>query len=40
MKLCREHTSDPAVLVAALLHDVLEDTPTSEEDILILHFVF
>lgn len=33
MKLCREHTSDPSVLAAALLHDVLEDTPTSEEDI-------
>jgi (p)ppGpp synthase/HD superfamily hydrolase len=29
MELCREYTSDEAVLAAALLHDVLEDTPVT-----------
>ena len=29
MELCREYTPDEAVLAAALLHDVLEDTPVT-----------
>ncbi|CAA9346005.1 MAG: hypothetical protein AVDCRST_MAG56-8177 [uncultured Cytophagales bacterium] len=29
MEICREYTSDEAVLAAALLHDVLEDTPVT-----------
>jgi len=29
----RRHNSDPTILAAALLHDVLEDTSTSKEDI-------
>jgi (p)ppGpp synthase/HD superfamily hydrolase len=29
MELCREYTTDEAVLAAALLHDVLEDTPVT-----------
>lgn len=33
MKLCQEYTSKNAVLAAALLHDVLEDTDTSKEEI-------
>lgn len=33
MALCKEYTSDEAVLAAALLHDVLEDTPVSKEEI-------
>lgn len=35
MKLCREYTADLTVLAAALLHDVLEDTPVSREDIRV-----
>jgi guanosine-3',5'-bis(diphosphate) 3'-pyrophosphohydrolase len=31
MKLCREYTEDTAMLAAALLHDVLEDTPVDAE---------
>lgn len=31
MALCREQTNDTAILAAALLHDVLEDTPVSKE---------
>lgn len=31
MKLCREQTKDMAILAAALLHDVLEDTPVQKE---------
>lgn len=30
MNLCREHVNDIAILSAALLHDVLEDTDISE----------
>lgn len=33
MKICREYTDDITVLAAALLHDVLEDTPVTQEDI-------
>ena len=33
MKLCREYTNDVATLSAALLHDVLEDTATTGEEI-------
>lgn len=33
MERCKEYTSDPAVLAAALLHDVLEDTPITKEEI-------
>jgi guanosine-3',5'-bis(diphosphate) 3'-pyrophosphohydrolase len=32
MKLCREYTSDICILCAALLHDVLEDTPVTLEE--------
>ncbi|HEX8531510.1 MAG TPA: HD domain-containing protein [Cytophagales bacterium] len=31
MELCREYTADEAVLAAALLHDVLEDTPVTRK---------
>ncbi len=33
MKLCNEYTDDVAILAAALLHDVLEDTPVTEDEI-------
>jgi (p)ppGpp synthase/HD superfamily hydrolase len=33
MKLARQVTNDPTILSAALLHDVLEDTSTTEEEI-------
>ena len=33
MNIVARHTEDTAVLTAALLHDVLEDTPTTVEDI-------
>ncbi len=33
MELLKQYTSDIAPLAAALLHDVLEDTPTTEEHI-------
>lgn len=33
MKTCRKYTPNAAVLAAALLHDVLEDTPVSEDQI-------
>jgi (p)ppGpp synthase/HD superfamily hydrolase len=33
MVLCKNYTDDITILAAALLHDVLEDTPTSEEEI-------
>lgn len=33
MEILKEYTSDIPVLAAALLHDVLEDTPVTEEDI-------
>ena len=31
--ICAEYTSDEAILSAALLHDVLEDTPVSQEEV-------
>jgi (p)ppGpp synthase/HD superfamily hydrolase len=31
--ICREYTNDITILAAALLHDVLEDTPVSSEEI-------
>lgn len=34
MEICSEYTDDIAVLGAALLHDVLEDTPTTEQETL------
>jgi guanosine-3',5'-bis(diphosphate) 3'-pyrophosphohydrolase len=34
MKLCGEYTSDVTILSAALLHDVLEDTPVSASEIM------
>jgi (p)ppGpp synthase/HD superfamily hydrolase len=33
MKLCQEYTNDIAILGAALLHDVLEDTAVTEKEI-------
>jgi (p)ppGpp synthase/HD superfamily hydrolase len=33
MELCKQYTSDVSVLAAALLHDVLEDTSVSREEI-------
>lgn len=33
MEICREYTDDMAVLAAALLHDVLEDTPTTAQEL-------
>jgi (p)ppGpp synthase/HD superfamily hydrolase len=33
MKTCRQYTHDIAMLAAALMHDVLEDTPVTEQDI-------
>jgi (p)ppGpp synthase/HD superfamily hydrolase len=33
MELCKNYTDDVTILAAALLHDVLEDTATSEEEI-------
>lgn len=33
MEICSEYTSDHAVLAAALLHDVVEDTPLRKEEI-------
>ncbi|MBB1284809.1 HD domain-containing protein [Flavisolibacter sp. BT320] len=33
MKMCRRHTNDLSVLAAALLHDVLEDTPVTKSDL-------
>jgi (p)ppGpp synthase/HD superfamily hydrolase len=32
METCRQYSNDPAVLTAALLHDVLEDTSVSRDD--------
>ncbi len=37
MEICREYTTDGAVLAAALLHDVLEDTPVGKEE--LTHFL-
>jgi (p)ppGpp synthase/HD superfamily hydrolase len=33
MQICREYTHDISILAAALLHDVLEDTPTSSKEL-------
>lgn len=33
MKMCRNYTDDISVLTAALLHDVLEDTPVTDVEI-------
>jgi (p)ppGpp synthase/HD superfamily hydrolase len=33
MEICREYTTDISVLAAALLHDVLEDTVTTRDEI-------
>lgn len=37
MELCQAQTHDTAILAAALLHDVLEDTPVQGEE--LLHFL-
>ncbi|MGN7719791.1 HD domain-containing protein [Chitinophaga sp. 22620] len=37
METCREYTSDISILAAALLHDVLEDTPVSQKE--LFHFL-
>jgi guanosine-3',5'-bis(diphosphate) 3'-pyrophosphohydrolase len=34
MHICKEYTSEGSVLAAALLHDVLEDTPITEQELL------
>lgn len=34
MELCRKVTDDPTILSAALLHDVLEDTPVKKAEML------
>lgn len=34
MKLCNEYTNDETILAAAILHDVVEDTPITPSDIL------
>lgn len=33
MEMCRRHTTDLPVLAAALLHDVLEDTPVTKSEL-------
>src|SRR5213080_4658139 len=33
MKTCKEYTNDITILAAALLHDVLEDTPITKEEL-------
>lgn len=33
MQICQQYTNEPAVLAAALLHDVLEDTPVTKDAI-------
>lgn len=35
MEMCREYTDDITILAAALLHDVLEDTDTTVEELAI-----
>lgn len=35
MEICREYTQELPVLAAALLHDVLEDTPVTEQEIAL-----
>src|SRR3954454_23071399 len=34
MKTCKEYTNDITILAAALLHDVLEDTPVTKKELL------
>jgi (p)ppGpp synthase/HD superfamily hydrolase len=34
MEVCREYTNDITILTAAILHDVLEDTPTTRDEIM------
>ncbi|WP_346316858.1 HD domain-containing protein [Chitinophaga sp. YIM B06452] len=34
METCREYTADTAILAAALLHDVVEDTPVTAQQVL------
>jgi hypothetical protein len=34
MEICSEYTDNISILAAALLHDVLEDTPVTEEELL------
>jgi guanosine-3',5'-bis(diphosphate) 3'-pyrophosphohydrolase len=34
MEMCRQYTSDLAILAAAILHDVLEDTPVTQKEML------
>lgn len=34
METCSLYTQDPAILAAAILHDVIEDTPAGEEEIV------
>lgn len=34
MEICSEYTNNITILAAALLHDVLEDTPTGEKEVL------
>src|SRR5437868_1903609 len=33
MEICKEYTHDIAILAAAILHDVLEDTPVTEKEL-------
>jgi guanosine-3',5'-bis(diphosphate) 3'-pyrophosphohydrolase len=33
MQICQQYSHDPALLAAALLHDVLEDTPVTQDEI-------
>jgi guanosine-3',5'-bis(diphosphate) 3'-pyrophosphohydrolase len=33
MQICQQYSHDPALLAAALLHDVLEDTPVTKEEV-------
>jgi (p)ppGpp synthase/HD superfamily hydrolase len=34
MEICKEFTNDITILAAAILHDVLEDTPTTKDEII------
>lgn len=35
MNICKEYTSDVTILASALLHDVLEDTPVTKDEIRV-----
>jgi guanosine-3',5'-bis(diphosphate) 3'-pyrophosphohydrolase len=41
METCRQYTTNITVLAAALMHDVLEDTPVTKEEIrdFLLYFI-